>query len=92
MDNIKVMNTLKTILTDLGFAEESLHENTYLHSNLQLDSVETIELALRLKRTLGVNVKLQARNDITLGQLCNLVETLIIANSKKENVMKQESK
>lgn len=89
MDTLKVMNTLKTILTDLGFAEESLHENAYLHSNLQLDSVEAIELALRLKQTLGVNVKLQARNDMTLAELCNLVETLIVADSKKESLIKK---
>ena len=88
MDTPKVMNTLKTILTDLGFAEESLHENTYLRSNLQLDSVETVELALRLKQTLGVNVKLQARNDMTLAELCNLVETIIVAGSKKESLTK----
>ena len=73
MDNIKVMNTLKAILTDLGFAEDSLHADTYLRENLQLDSVETVELALRLKRELGVNLKLQVRNDMTLAQLCNLI-------------------
>lgn len=75
MDNLTIMNTLKAILTDLGFAEDSLHENACLRENLQLDSVETVELALRLKQTLGINLKLQVRNDMTLGQLCHLIET-----------------
>lgn len=80
MDNLTIMNTLKAILTDLGFAEDSLRENTYLRENLQLDSVETVELALRLKQTLGINVKLQAQNDMTLAQLCHLIETLKTVN------------
>ena len=84
MDNTKVMNTLKAILTDLGFAEDSLHENTYLRENLQLDSVETVELALRLKRELGISFKLQARNDMTLSQLCHLITTLEVVETNSD--------
>ncbi|MBR8836541.1 MAG: acyl carrier protein [Stigonema ocellatum SAG 48.90 = DSM 106950] len=82
MDTLSVMKTLKGILTDLGVEEELLHENTYLHRDLHLDSIETVELALGLKRRLGVNVKLEARHDRTLAQICNLVSETIAANSK----------
>ncbi|AFY33183.1 acyl carrier protein [Calothrix sp. PCC 7507] len=81
MDTPNIMNTLKAILIDLGVAEELLHEKTYLQSNLQIDSVETVEIALRLKRQLGVNIKLLSRNDITLGELCNLVADAIATNT-----------
>ncbi len=75
MDTLNVMNTLKTILTDLGIPEESLCEDTLLSKDLQIDSVETVEIALGLKRKLGINVKLEALQNMTLVQVCNLVET-----------------
>lgn len=77
MDTLNVMNTLKTILSDLGIPEESLHEDTLLCKHLQLDSVETVEIALGLKRKLGVKVKLEALQDMTLAQVCNMVEGAI---------------
>ncbi|MBD2775791.1 acyl carrier protein [Iningainema tapete] len=82
MDTLNVMNTLKAILNDLGVAQELLHEDTYLHKDLQLDSIETVELALGLKRRLGVNVKLEARHDMTLAQICNLVEEMMAVQAK----------
>ncbi|MBY5280773.1 acyl carrier protein [Aphanizomenon flos-aquae CCAP 1446/1C] len=71
------MNTLKTILTDLGIPEESLCEDTFLSKDLQIDSVETVEIALGLKRKLGVNIKLEAWQNMTLAQVCNVVEAAI---------------
>ncbi|QLE59266.1 acyl carrier protein [Nostoc sp. TCL26-01] len=74
------MNTLKTILTDLGIPEESLSEDTLLSKDLHIDSVETIEIALGLKRKLGVNIKLEAWQTMTLAQVCNMVEATISHN------------
>lgn len=54
-DLCNVTNTLKLILIDLEIPETALRKNTLLHKNLQLDSVEIVELALGLKRKLGVN-------------------------------------
>lgn len=74
METLKVMETLKATLTDLGIPEELIHQNALLREDLQLDSTETVELAITLKRQLGVSVKLEGRQDITLAQLCNKVE------------------
>jgi acyl carrier protein len=82
MDTLKAMDTLKVILTDLGIPEESLHQDTLLRQDLQLDSTETVEISLGLKRKLGVNVKLEGRQDMTLGQVCDLVEAAMLASPK----------
>jgi acyl carrier protein len=74
MDTIKAMDTLKAILIDLGIPEELIHQDALLREDLQLDSTETVEISLALKRQLGVYVKLEGRQDITLTQLCNKVE------------------
>ncbi|WP_236144573.1 acyl carrier protein [Nostoc sp. CMAA1605] len=75
-----VMDTLKSILLNLGIPEESISEDTLLQRDLQLDSVEAVEIALGLKRTLGVSVKLESRRDMTLAQVCNQVEEAIAQN------------
>jgi acyl carrier protein len=74
METLKVMETLKATLTDLGIPEEMIHQDALLREDLQLDSTETVELALALKRQLGVSVKLEGRQDITLAQLCDRVD------------------
>ncbi|MBD2013413.1 acyl carrier protein [Microcoleus sp. FACHB-53] len=79
METLKVMETLKTTLTDLGIPAEMIHQDALLREDLQLDSTETVELALALKRMLGVSVKLEGRQDITLAQLCDRVEIAMSA-------------
>lgn len=74
-----MMDTLKVILTDLGILEELIHQDALLREDLQLDSTETVEISLALKRQLGVNVKLEGRQDITLTQLCNRVEAAMFS-------------
>ena len=74
-----MMDTLKVILTDLGIPEELIHQDALLREDLQLDSTETVEISLALKRQLGVNVKLEGRQDITLTQLCNRVEAAMFS-------------
>lgn len=82
MDTLKAMDTLKGILTELGIPEELLHQDTLLRQNLQIDSIETVEISLRLKRKLGVNVKLESRQDMTLAQVCSLIEVAMLASPK----------
>ena len=77
-----MMNTLRTILVDLGVSAESLDGDTLLYKDLQLDSTETVEVALGLKRRLGVSVKLESRQDMTLSQVCDLIEAAIATSSK----------
>ncbi len=67
------MDTLKEILLELGIDESDISETALLRKDLQLDSTETVQIALELKRRLGVSVKLEARQDMTLGQICDLV-------------------
>jgi acyl carrier protein len=68
-----VMDTLKNIVLELGITESEISEEAFLRKDLQLDSTETVQIALELKRRLGVNVKLEARQDLTLGQVCDMV-------------------
>jgi len=77
-----VMDTLKDILIDMGISEESLTEDALLRKDLQLDSTETVEIALGLKRRLGVNVKIESRKDTTLGQVCEMVNQAMAATAK----------
>jgi acyl carrier protein len=79
-DTCSVMDILKSILINIGIPEELIREDTLLHKDLQLDSVEVVEIALGLKRTLGVNVKLESRQDMTLAQVCNTVQEAIARN------------
>ncbi|MBW4677068.1 MAG: acyl carrier protein [Desmonostoc geniculatum HA4340-LM1] len=83
-ENLCLIDTLTTILYNLGIPKGSLHQDTLLHKDLQLDSTETVEIALELKRQLGINVKLETRQDMTLAQLHHLVETAVLANPHKE--------
>jgi acyl carrier protein len=64
------METLIGILSDLGFPQETLREETYIKSNLGLDSVETVRLSLELKRRLNIDIKLGNRQDLTLIEIC----------------------
>ncbi|MEM9903520.1 MAG: acyl carrier protein [Cyanobacteria bacterium P01_D01_bin.44] len=78
----EVMGALKTIFADLGISAESLDGDTLLFKDLQLDSTETVEVSLGLRRRLGVSVKLESRQDMTLAQVCDLIETALDASSK----------
>lgn len=81
-----VMNILKSILIDLGIPEASLRNNTLLYKDLQLDSVEIVEIALGLKRKLGVNVKLETGQDMTLAEVCHIVTRAIASPPKSTEV------
>ena len=77
-----VMDTLKDILVDLGISEETITEDALLRKDLQLDSTETVEISLGLKRRLGVNVKIESRKDTTLAQVCDMVNQAMAATAK----------
>lgn len=69
------LETLKGILMDLGIPQEELHSETLLHGHLGLDSVETVKLALEVKRKLNIDLKLGTRNDMTLAEICSIAAT-----------------
>lgn len=82
MDIQEVMDVLKEILADLGISSESLSGDTLLYKELQLDSTEAVQVSLELKRRLGVSVKFESRQDMTLDQVCDLIEAAMAASSK----------
>ena len=77
-----VMDTLKDILIEMGISEDLLTADALLKKDLQLDSTETVEISLALKRRLGVNVKIESRKDTTLDQLCEMINQATTATAK----------
>ncbi|PSB25438.1 acyl carrier protein [Stenomitos frigidus ULC18] len=67
------MDTLTEILLELGIDQSDINEDAYLRKDLQLDSTETVQIALEIKRRLGASVKLEARQDTTIAQVCDKV-------------------
>lgn len=61
-------------LLEVGVTEEQISDDTHLQGDLELDSTETVQIALELKRRCGVEVKLEASDDLTVGDVCRLVE------------------
>ena len=72
-----IFSTLKAILIDLGIDERALTEDAHLRKDLELDSTETVEISLELKRRLGVEMKLESRQDPTLAELCARIERVL---------------
>ena len=81
MNASAIMDTLKTILISLGIPKEMLQDDALLHQDLQLDSTEIVEISLGLKRKLGVSIKLESRQDMTLIQVCNRIESTLLDSS-----------
>ncbi len=82
---IEAMDTLKQVLADLGIPVESLRENTLLRRDLQLDSTEIVEIALALKRKLGVKIKIESQQDKTLADICESIAKAM--SVKSQNVV-----
>jgi acyl carrier protein len=68
------MDTLRSILFALGIPEEDLRDGATLRGDLELDSTETVEVTLELKRRLDVAIKLESDADLTLAEVCAEVE------------------
>lgn len=81
MNPSTTMDTLKTILISLGIPKEMLQDDTLLHQDLRLDSTEIVEISLGLKRKLGVSIKLESRQDMTLTQVCHRIDTTLLDSS-----------
>jgi acyl carrier protein len=86
MNTSQVMDKLKTILVDLGIPRESLHNDAFLHRDLQLDSTEIVEIVLGLKQDLGIRVKLGGRQDLTLTQVGDRIKAAILDQSHSSHV------
>lgn len=70
------------LVTDLGVEEEQVTQGAHLLEDLELDSTDTVEISLQLKKRLGADVKLQVRDDPTIEEVCAMVDTALA--SQKE--------
>ncbi|KPC72470.1 acyl carrier protein [Laceyella sacchari] len=70
-----VYEKFKEMIVALGIPAEEVHENAYLRQDLALDSTETVQLSLELKKQFGVQVKIAAREDKTVKDICDLVKS-----------------
>ena len=85
MDTVKAMSKLEDILKNLGIPEELIQPDALLHRDLQLDSTETIEISLALKRRLEIKLKLETRPDKSLAEVCTLIESAISEQMETQN-------
>jgi acyl carrier protein len=65
------------LVTDLGVEEEKVTRGAHLLEDLELDSTDTVEISLQLKKRLGADVKLQVRDDPTIEEVCAMVDTAL---------------
>jgi acyl carrier protein len=80
VNTTNTIDTLKAILTDLGIPDSLLHPDAFIRQDLQLDSTEIVEISLGVKRRLGVSVKLESRQDLTIAQICRQIEATLLAS------------
>ena len=76
---------LKAVLVDLGFEEEELTDSASIRQDLQLDSTETVDISLGLKRRLGINIKLESRKDMTLAEVSEKIAQAVAQSSSEDN-------
>ncbi|WP_432839335.1 AMP-binding protein [Dactylosporangium sp. CA-092794] len=65
---------LSQVLVDLGVEVDDIYPGVRLRAGLALDSVETAELEIELRRQFAVQVDLWDAHDYSLGELAALVE------------------
>ena len=69
-----VRDEVVATLAEMGISDEQMTDDAHLQSDLELDSTEVVQIALEMKRRFGVEVKLEAGDDLTIGEVCKLVE------------------
>lgn len=77
MGTYSELKIIKATLIDLGIESDKIKESAKVHSDLGLDSSEIIEVVLALKNAFDFDVSLlyKISNDITLGEICQLVNS-----------------
>jgi len=73
------MSTLRLILLDLGIPEDCVSERALLRTDLKLDSTETVEVALEIKRRFGISLTFESRSDLSLADVCTLIDQAVRA-------------
>jgi acyl carrier protein len=67
-----VLVVLVAALEDLGIDAAEVTPTARMRADLELDSTELVQVALELTRHFGVKVKLSAKDDLTVSQVCGL--------------------
>lgn len=69
-DAAAVGRAVLEILVELGIEADDVTPGARLRGDLELDSTETVEVTLELKRRLDVDVQLESGEDITVDGVC----------------------
>lgn len=78
----QIMDALINILNELGVPADQLKPDSLLFRDLQLDSAEIVEVSVALKQRFDIKVKLEARQDRTLAEVCDLIDLSILEESR----------
>ncbi|UNS99084.1 phosphopantetheine-binding protein [Streptomyces tubbatahanensis] len=68
------LDTVRKALTALGIPEETVTATARLRGDLELDSTELVEVSLEIQRSTGKEVKLELADDLTVSDVCELVD------------------
>jgi acyl carrier protein len=77
---IDVRETLASIIVGLGVDAERIVDEAGLVRDLELDSTDTVEVSLELKRALGVEVNLAGISDLTVGEVLRRIDAARVAD------------
>jgi acyl carrier protein len=69
----EIKDAILDALVELGISAQIANE-TRLQSDLELDSTETVQLSLEMKRRFNVDIKLDTGQDLSVREVCELVE------------------
>jgi acyl carrier protein len=69
----EIKDAILDALVELGISAQIANE-TRLQSDLELDSTETVQLSLEMKRRFNVDIKLDTGQDLSVREVCELIE------------------
>jgi acyl carrier protein len=72
---------LVEIIVELGIEPERIADDAHLQNDLELDSTETVQIGLELKRRFGVDVKLESSQDLTVLNVLAMVDAALQESS-----------
>ncbi|MGX4607795.1 acyl carrier protein [Priestia sp. JNUCC 25] len=77
-----IFEAIKEILLELGIPEEEIKEEALLKSDLALDSTETVQIALEMKRHFNAVIKLESNQDFSIKAVIEMVNNQLTEKVK----------
>ena len=68
---------LSRVLEELGIDPATIEPASTLRGTFELDSTETVEVSLELGRAFGIKLMIEAGEDLSVAQVCDLVTRLV---------------